>query len=164
MSITFLANTPLWEGSVWSPYCACGQLGGEIFATFEEAEANCLSESRPFCGDEICAQYPCTLDTEDNTLFVNVSNQNAAVLLDTLGIMVNEPWEDRCVGSMEAIDFLSRILIGQAVSPVDAGIPATQNGIVVDMGRPEGYVDARLVELEEVAHFAIERGVKIYWS
>lgn len=121
------------------------------------------------CGDEGC-QYQNMFTHAilvDPSPEVNVSGSNALHLLDLLGITVEEG--DHPMGSMSAQDFLGRVLVAQAVNPVDAGRPSTEsaanNGMpIVDCGRSEGYADRRLDQLREVAEFGVNRGRDIQWG
>lgn len=104
---------------------------------------------------------------------VNVSNANAGHLLGVLGYEVD--WSD-LYGEATAEDFMGRVLVAQAVNPVDAGVPARELtsvektaslfagfDTVIDCGRRAGYTDGRLTELRELAQLAAERGVSIAW-
>jgi hypothetical protein len=95
---------------------------------------------------------------------VNVSNHNAAEILDVLGIRVGDRFEDRCAGSMSGEDFLGRVLVALAVAPVDAGVPAVRVGNFVECGRPEGYAQVQLGALRTVAQYAADRKLQLVWG
>lgn len=90
-------------------------------------------------------------------LSVNMSNSNAARVCASLGIDLDaEGW----CGSLDAADFLGRVLLALAVDPVDAGRPATVDAApgratFIDCGRPQGYTQERLSQLRELADWAI---------
>ncbi|MEU2454855.1 hypothetical protein ABZ605_32800 [Streptomyces sp. NPDC012765] len=88
---------------------------------------------------------------------VNLANSNAARVLGVLGY-------DELAGDAEADDFLGRVLVALALTPEDAGRPATAEGRFVDCGRRVGYVQERLEELYELAEEARARGLTIYWG
>jgi hypothetical protein len=95
---------------------------------------------------------------------VNVSNVNASVLLDVLGIQVGDLFEDRCCGWLPGEDFLGRVLVAASLSPVDTGIPAIRVGNVINCGRPEGYVNERLEMLRSVAEYAVAHRLGVSWA
>ena len=118
------------------------------------------------CADDYCdgtfinAVYTAGLDTT-----INVSNINAAHLFATLGY----EGEDRYLGSADANDFLGRILLAQAVSPADAGVPATTHArdgyaTLIDCGRGPGYTDGRLAELRDLAQWCADNNRKVVWG
>ena len=124
---------------------------------------------RPEFNAEVVMSAP-----EAEELEVNMSNSNAAVVCATLGIDLEEwGW----CGSLPAADFLGRVLIAPAVSPVDAGVPAHRLqpgdsagvfGTVVEggptfieCGRREGYTQERLDQLRELADWAIAHNAEI---
>lgn len=91
---------------------------------------------------------------EDPAPTVHMNFSNAALICDVLGI--SRDAEDG--GEMSPKDFLGRILLAQALSPADAGVPArsaTAGGRFTNGGRPEGYVQSRLSNLRELAEWAI---------
>ncbi|MFJ6354803.1 hypothetical protein ACIQKB_35770 [Streptomyces sp. NPDC092046] len=88
---------------------------------------------------------------------VNMANANAARVLGVLGY-------GELAGDAEAEDFLGRVLVALALTPEDAGRPATAEGRFVDCGRREGYVQERLEELRELAEDARARRLTVYWG
>ena len=96
---------------------------------------------------------------------VNISNSSAVEILDMLGYKVGESFEDRCCGSLTVEDFLGRVLIASALLPEDAGIPThSMSHNFVECGRPEGYLNQRCADLQELGEKAQESGSIIYWS
>jgi hypothetical protein len=95
-------------------------------------------------------------DWAPNELDVNMSNSNAATVCAALGLDLNEL--DWC-GTLPAEDFLGRILVALAVSPVDAGVPVHEvpgpGARFIECGRPEGYTQQRLGQLRELADWAV---------
>jgi hypothetical protein len=155
----------------WAGFCACGEFqDSTIFASHEEAVTAVFVEKSIVlnCGDEYCAAHLPSVrvvnDDDDAVTEFNVSNSNAAAILDVLGIYANDEQEDRLCGSLDATAFMGRVLIAQAISPVDAGIPTTTSGMMTDFGRPEGYLDAKLIELESIARIAMDRGLSVVWA
>lgn len=121
------------------------------------------------CGDEDCQyQRMFTHAIEvDPSPEVNLTTTNSLHLLGLLGIEAEDG--EHPVGSMPAQDFLGRVLIAQAVNPVDAGQPVTESTAesgmkIIDCGRNEGYSDHRLAELREIAEFGLDRGRDIQWG
>ena len=166
MSITF---APVVPNAMVRVGCPCGsKVNGTIFETQQGAyRAVYVDKSMPIpaCGDEYCAaSLGASFVEVEPAPYVNVSNMNAVALFDVLGWMVGSSFEDRCCGLMSSFDFMGRVLTADALSLVDAGVPATQDGIMVECGRAEGYVNARLVELREVAEYALANGFNVAWS
>lgn len=96
---------------------------------------------------------------------VNLSNANAAMVLDLLGY----PTDDEYVGSEDADLFLGRVLTAVALTPADAGRPATESvapsgARFVDCGRPAGYTDDTLARLRTLANYAGGIGRKVTWA
>jgi len=160
MSVTFSVYV---APTKWAISCSCGDVnavsGYDSYGDARDALALGVS---PSCSDELCDQYSKNIisaDVEDIPE-VNVSNQNAAHLLSLLGLEFGDG-----AGSSTGIDFLGRVLMAQAVAPSDAGVPVTQqSGNFFDMGRRVGYADERLVEIEAVARYAVERNLPVSWS
>lgn len=97
---------------------------------------------------------------------VNVSNANAALLLDLLGLVDPTAW----AGRVDGADFLGRVLLAQAIAPTDAGRPVVQapaaagGGWVIDCGRPAGYAQDRLAQLRSIAAAATAASSTVDWS
>lgn len=140
----------------WVGVCRCGENRSVLaYPTREEARAHA-----PICADEFCAAFPGSATPAEQSPFLNVANGNAVHLLSILGY---ETAEELC-GSADAEDFLGRVLVALAINPTDAGVPATQNGSIIDCGRREGYTDDRLTHLRTVAEAAREHGVNVQWA
>lgn len=95
---------------------------------------------------------------------VHLSNMNARLIMDLLGLGT----EHLC-GSLDAEDFLGRVLVAQGCSVGDPGRPAemsrgTSGATVIDCGREAGYSEKKLELLREVAEFARARGVPVTWG
>ena len=93
---------------------------------------------------------------------VNVSNGNAAAILERLGLEF-----DYC-GTVDASDFLGRALVAN-VGRDDSGVaPHEERGeggaLLVDCGQSVGYFDSRMAALVTLATVAVERGHGIGWS
>ncbi|MFI8769585.1 hypothetical protein ACIGN6_32400 [Streptomyces sp. NPDC053792] len=88
---------------------------------------------------------------------VNMANSNAARVLGVLGY-------GELAGEAEADDFLGRVLVGLALTPVDAGRPAAAEGNFIDCGRRAGYIQERLEELRGLAEEARARRLPVCWG
>ena len=159
MSVTFTVYTqPLG----WAISCSCGAVNYVAsYASHRDAYDAITVGVAPVCGDELCAAYSCSViatDSED-VPEVNMANTNARHLLDTLGLDA----EDAC-GSITGADMLGRILIAQAVAPADEGTASYTEGIMTHIGRSAGYTEDRLMDIELVARFAVERNLEVQWS
>ena len=165
MSVSFY---PALQDSLTQISCACGAVTAvTLFASRTEAynAVNvAFTAAVPLCGDELCAQYSASFVDFEATPEVNVSNVNAVEVLDVLGIMVGEDFSDRCAGSMDAELFLGRVLMASAVQLVDAGVPVTQNGNMIYMGRAEGYLNSRVEELRAVADYSVKHNLEVCWA
>lgn len=165
MSVTFYTEPTNTQVRI---ACACGEVASNtVFASHQEAYRALHIEKTatvPQCGDAYCAaDRSVTYLPLEETPEVNVSNTNASAIFDILGIKVGEEFEERCVGEMAADEFQGRVLIAAGLQPVDAGIPAIQEGNQVFCGRPEGYLNSRIEELRAVADYATANGSPIRW-
>lgn len=100
--------------------------------------------------------------SDSEELEVNVSNANAATLLEVLGLDTIE-----LMGAESAEGFLGRVLMASAVSPEDAGIPAhvaVGNPRWIEGGRRPGYIQERLEQLRTLAEFARSGQAQITWA
>lgn len=160
MSVTFTVHT---EGTFWGLSCSCGDvMAATRYNSYGDAIDALHVGVAPKCGDEFCGAYCATAvpaSDEEEAPQVNMSNLNAREILPLLGLDA----EDEC-GSKDGQDMLGRILMAQAAGVADAGRPAVQTGNIIDCGRSEGYFDDRLVELEEVALFAVKHNLPVTWS
>ncbi|MBG0739012.1 hypothetical protein IV500_06195 [Paeniglutamicibacter antarcticus] len=178
MSITFSTEPSPITGFAFT----CGHDNGRTehrFGSYEDArvflqgelDAHGYTGGLAVCGDVDCCSFGLMhieAIESDPAPDLNVTNVNARHLLELLGLD-SESDEGGCLsGSVSAEDFLGRVLLAQAVSPSDAGIPARQEtglgGVtIVHMGRPVGYSEDRLAALRELADFAINRRRTIQW-
>lgn len=157
MSVTFYVELPV-QG--YTLQCSCGDAQSGVFGTYADARAHLDAGNTLVCGDDFCAAYPTSVSAvQANAPEVNLSNVNARHILGVLGYET----EDLC-GSATADDLLGRILIAQAINPTDEGIPAVQEGNIVDCGRPEGYTDERLLILHDIVRAAEEHSARVLWS
>lgn len=111
---------------------------------------------------------------------VNVANTNAIDILDALGVNFRyepeseEPGRDlfgiggvELCGTLDAQDFMGRILTGLAVAPESAEIlthAAVGAPNIIRGGREAGYVQRILRNLHEVAQFAIDHDRQVTWG
>lgn len=69
---------------------------------------------------------------------------------------------------MDAEDFLGRVLLASALTPVDEGVPAHAvpgtNARIIDCGRPAGYLQDRLDALHEIATYAVAHKLPVTWA
>jgi len=159
MGVTFFVEqTP----TRWVIACSCGDVNAvSSYTSYEDAVQARTVGVVPVCGDDLCgayfthivAQFP--FEGE-----VQVSSVNGRHILNTLGFDADEDM----IGSMSGADFMGRILMAQAVNPSDAGVPATQTGNMVECGRAEGYTDVRLMQVQEIAQYAMEKELTVCWS
>lgn len=162
MSVTF---APTFRSDI--PHtitCLCGEwTQGVQYDSYEDAWAMSKSVTSS-CADEYCDKeyvYPTPISAEPE---VQMSNSNAATLLEVLGLAEGEDFSDYCTGSVDAIDFKGRILMAQALNPADEGTDTIALGNMVDCGRPFGYTDSKLSGLMEVAEFALANNLKVVWG
>ena len=111
---------------------------------------------------------------------VNIANGNAMDVLDVLGIDYRyEPTADEAeydmlglagvelCGAMDAQDFLGRVLMGLAVSPESAEVPAhaaVGAPNIIRGYREAGYVQRILAGLHEVAQAAAAHNRQVTWA
>lgn len=104
---------------------------------------------------------------EPNPLTVNMSNRNATLVCEALGLNPNPDcgW----LGSMEPLEFQGCVLIALAVAPADEGMPSYRGeyphfGSVIEGARPEGYLQARLEDLHRLAEWAVVHDATVTWG
>lgn len=98
--------------------------------------------------------------------WVNMSNTNARLLLEVLGL---DDMEDDLMGECEPDDFLGRVLLGAALSLFDEGSLARETvhpsgARIIHAGRPKGYVQERLADLHALAEWAVSKKRTIFWA
>jgi len=103
-----------------------------------------------------------TISDYDNN--PNLSNANAARVLELLGLRGDT--QDELVGSDSAESFEGRVLLAQALTPADEGIPAHEiagpGARWIECGRPVGYLQQRFEQLLDFAQ--AHRGETIHWA
>lgn len=101
---------------------------------------------------------------------INLSNANAAFVLETLGLLAHyENGDVDLSGECSGEDFLGRVLVADALSPVDEGVPAydasvADSGRFIECGRRPSYLQSRLDSLREVAEFCRTYGREVTWG
>lgn len=175
MSITF--TTAIGPLMGWAVSCACGEGVGPVVCNYAEAvayltplvEDESLRSVLVGCEDgKLCLMYRLSLTTLEATPpEVNMSNNNAADIFASLGFISDDPAlaaeaaEVFHGGSLDAADFLGRVLFALAISPSDEGrpsfeMPRTEGGMMaIACGRRVGYIQTRLGELHDLAQWAI---------
>lgn len=160
MSVSF---TPEFQSDV--PHhivCVCGEWSdGVQYDSFEDAHTM-LSSVKNQCEDIYCDYLyaePITTPAE-----VQMSNGNAITILDVLGIQVGAEFADRCCGAISGEDLKGRILVAQALNPVDVGSDTLRIENVTFVGRSAGYTDSKLEALMSVAEEAISKNLKVTWG
>lgn len=171
MSVTFAAV----PGPVMGFVVACCDGAARLalrHASYEDAEESrrtvnaqrtqSLPDPLPGCEwPDQCPEYPLSVrPVEDNPgPEVNVSNTNAAILLDVLGF----PADDLC-GEVPADEFLHRVITTLVLAPDDVGIPTRQiSDRLIVGGRSAGYIQDRLTQLHDLAQWCIEHNRSVYW-
>ena len=173
MSVTFSPATPESVAIAHNLTCVCGAwVFDVVYPDYASAcRARYAGNIKSACDDEICV-----ISSRGGVLFpvpavefpeVNLANGNACMILEVLGIDVAD---DLC-GEVSADDFLGRILIALALSPVDEGMPAykisgddDEGATIWQAPRPVGYTQDVLNRLREVAEFAKSKGWGICWG
>lgn len=171
MSVTFCTEAPTLYFEI-----ACYARGrvATRFATHAEAYAEQIAmltrgEHPKGCADEYCLAMGhtfidavCAMDTHE----VNLSNVNARFILGNLGLVTEEGAD--MSGTLDAEDFLGRVLLAAALSPEDEGIPShaasSTGATMVECGRRAGYLHEVLDSLRAVADDAIRLREKVYWG
>ncbi|MFI8932373.1 hypothetical protein ACIG3E_32500 [Streptomyces sp. NPDC053474] len=168
MSVTFTAACI--PSSAFIISCCCPAAKAEAatvpYATYEAACAAYPAEpdlvELPGCQDPgRCRPFIIALDPDGDVPSVNLANTNARRVLDVLGL-ADEHGD--LAGGAAAEDFLGRCLVALALEPADAGVPAVQEGRVIDCGRPAGYLQDRLAELHDLAAWCAAQGRAVSWG
>lgn len=139
--------------------CACGKV--EYPGVYINREEAVLARSlyKNVCDDPYCDYLNITEAVAEPE--VNLSNVNAEELFQYLGFNMDEV---DFVGSMNAEDFLGRVVLAKGLTPYNTGLATMQVDNVVYCGRPDNYFQVKLDLLEEVARFAIANGRKVVWG
>lgn len=67
-------------------------------------------------------------------------------------------------GEVQPADLLGRLLLADALTPADEGVPTTEDGRWTTGGRSEGWTQRKLAELRTLAELAQTQGVPVGWS
>jgi hypothetical protein len=166
MTVSFY---PAIQDTISCITCACGDARGTTMYVSEREAYDALYVSgvgvAPVCGDDLCGSMKgYNIASLEETPEVNVSNVNAIAIFDILGISVGESFSERCSGVMNAEAFLGRVLMADAVQPVDAGVPVIAEGNMVHFGREEGYLNNAVASLREVAEYAQAHNLEVCWG
>lgn len=173
MSIDFTTDSGSVLGHAVTDRCG----GREEFATYDAATERLvavrdhgavLAGSKP-SGDDYFDAYDVHNPSieaivEDLAPVVNMCNRNACFVAAALGIL---PVDGELWGSTSPADFLGRVMLAQAVSPADEGVPGYAHpgtgGRFIEGDRPSGYLQDRLVQLRDLADWAIAHGRDSIW-
>lgn len=155
MSVTF-STSP--AAPVLSVQLLCwAHTRNPIHSTEANAAADIIAHSEE-CTE--CATYGGAIREDLRVVRdVNLSNTNARLVLEALGFT-----DDELYGEHPAELFLGRILLADAVSPVDAGRPTITTGNVIECGTQEGYLQDRLARLRSIAEWAYANNATITWG
>ena len=166
MSVTF-TTTPDHIDS-HALHCSCmfdNPAAGTHHATYEAADnarRNHITNGTnlPGCTNR-CAQGDLWIEPQATTPVpdVNLSNHNAAMILDLLGQDATE-----LCGSMDATQLVGAILLAHALTPTDQGVPAYADGNVINCGRRPGYTEETLNRLATLATYARQHDGTVTWA
>nr|WP_024126166.1 hypothetical protein [Streptomyces sp. FR1]AHE38784.1 Hypothetical protein pFRL3_7c [Streptomyces sp. FR1] len=166
MSVTFTAAHVSSSAFIVSCCCPAAKDAAVPHATYEAACAAYPAE--PYLVELPGCEYPgrCRpfvigLDPAGDVPKVNLANANACRVLGVLGL-ADELGD--LTGRVAAEDFRDRCLIALALEPADAGVPAVQDGRIIDCGRPAGYLQDRLAELHDLAVWCAAQGRAVSWA
>jgi hypothetical protein len=108
--------------------------------------------------NQISKSFDTDMDPE-----LQVSNGNGLYILQTLGFEQPE-----YTGVLSADDFKGRVLLAEALSPVDEGLPsyqlATNGATIYNCGRAPGYLQDKLIQLLKIAEFAKANNSDVTWG
>jgi hypothetical protein len=168
MSVTFYAEPSKTVG--FDVICVCGNKKGlcEPYNVVSEILFTLRATGERLVGcDEDCEMFDyfsraITVGPESEEL--NMANMNARDILEVLAIEADE-----LAGSMNADDFLGRVLIAEAIAPESAEklvetYSLEDGATIVECGRPAGYVQEKLSALREIAEFAVAHKRKVLWA
>lgn len=109
---------------------------------------------------------PCAIDEREAcevcSLSVNVSEHNAALILERLGVEF-----DYC-GMIDPADLLGRAMVGN-IGRDDSGVASTEDrgergARMIDCGLRAGYYEDRFGRLAELASAAVRLGLVVSWG
>ena len=134
---------------------------GDQVAPADAAEAKLVLDTHNSRCEECRSYGGCFLNPVYDAPVIQMSNTNAARLLDSLGY--GEP-DSELFGSAPAAEFLGRILIALALEPADEGRPTVTEGNVVMCGTEVGYIQKRLQQLHALASWSVDHNTEIHWG
>jgi len=118
---------------------------------------------------EECQHYGCfsraVVDVSED-FDMNVSNMNARILFNALGI---DGGEDLC-GMLDAEQFQGALLLAMAEDRDDSGVPSAEvapgrpGATMIDCGLRPGYFADRFAGLHALAAEAVRLGRPVVWS
>ena len=140
--------------------CSCGEANYNGLYTTRQAAVKAMRTMVSTCTEPYC-EYLKVVEAVPEPE-VNFSNANAAELFSYLGFTEEETEE--YVGSMDAEEFLGRVILAKGLIPYGTGLTTMQVENIVYCGRPANYFQVRLDQLEEVARFAIKNKRLVVWG
>lgn len=166
MSVTFSVEANFTEEYYATCSCGAKRVSVDSYEDFENLCTKLKEQNLPLggCTDEYCfatgnLYFHSVEDINEDAPYVNVSNHNFEDIADALGI----PHGDG-TGLMNADDLLGRILVALAVSPESAERPTYNEHNIILCGREEGYVQNKLIALQEVCELAKSLNRDVVWS
>lgn len=167
MSVTFFIEAnPTGEYAAMCYVPSTGEHVEVVRAESYEAALDGTDEHKSEC--ELCYQYgiyvQAVMDVDGGE--VNLANTNAIMMLEVLGIEVDDY---DLTGSMPGDEFLGHVLTALATNLDDSGISdVVEQGFggatMVHCGLPEGYWNDRLNTLHDLAQEASRLGRSVVWS
>ncbi|MBV7255155.1 hypothetical protein KQH21_30925 [Streptomyces sp. IpFD-1.1] len=198
MTVTFTAATAPAAGFVVTCGCDEATAYARPFDDYRAAQAtadqiNAAADQRgPLpgcCMPTVCPEYPLRpepIAPDGIPPLINVSNTNAVVILEALGLPTQSEAADHhdlepfpaevpdngviipiavvdAYGELIAEEFLGRVLTALALAPEDAGVPDIQFGRTYLGGRPTEYLQQRLHDLHELASWCATNERRVVW-
>jgi hypothetical protein len=155
MSVTFAPTSDLNLPHSVTCYCTTVSTHNTYYEAY-----TALKASTVICYDPYCTLFVAPTAVEPE---VQISNHNASVLFDILGIE-GDTFEDRCCGTLDGEDFLNRVILAEIITPTSTEIPTLTHDNIIYGGRPEGYYNNKLAQLRQTAEFAAQNGRQISWG
>ncbi|MDQ2737155.1 MAG: hypothetical protein M3Y35_00690 [Actinomycetota bacterium] len=166
MSVTFTAEYIASDFDGWAVTHAGTEDRFSVVFNDREDAVQALVEHNDTCDRDLCRMYNGQVDAVSAIPdpAVNMSSANARFVLDALGYGT----ADDLTGECEADVFLGRVMLAQAISPVDEGVPShvlPGRGVqVIECGRPSGYLADRLTVLGELAQCCRAHDRAVAWA
>lgn len=168
MSVTFYVESNITDEG----FAVCGCGGGSesvgSYDNFNNFVVDFKERNTPLngCDSEYCFAmgnifFHAGSDIDYDAPELNVSNFNAQSVFDALGIQI---LHEEYFGEMSPDDLEGRILIALAVSPVSAERPASTEGNISFCGREEGYVQEKLIQIQEICSYARTINRNVVWA